>query len=268
MAVALSTPPGLLEKADPHSGQMGMDPDLEEMVNRGMDDIPVIMVFRDERRPDVDGLELDHIYRIINGAACHADADTIRRLAADGAVEGIYLDGQVQAAKPVRSEGSSEMVCPARMVSAPQVWEEGLDGSGITVAVIDSGIDKNHPDLAGKVAGEVNFVTEEDTTSDLLGHGTLVAGIVAGSGTASGGKYRGIAPGAQFLNVRVIASDGNGQVSDIIAGIEWALDNDAQILSLSLAGLNLGETNPPVTMAADNAMDAGAVVCVAAGNNG
>lgn len=71
-----------------------------------------------------------------------------------------------------------------------------------------------------------------------------------------------------MLNVRVIGSDGNGKVSDIIAGIEWSLDNNAKVLSLSLAGLNLGETNPPVTMAADKAMDAGAVVCVAAGNNG
>jgi len=268
IAVALSAPTGLLERAGLAPSQTSMDPALEEMLNQGREDIPVILMFRDERRPDVEGLVLEHRYHIINGASCLADADTIRHLAVDGAVEGIYLDGQVHAANPLGRQGSPEVLCPAEMVNAPQVWDEGLDGSGITVAVIDSGIDKNHPDLAGKIAGEVNFVAEEETTSDLLGHGTLVAGIIAGSGTASGGKYRGIAPGAQLLNVRVIASDGNGQVSDIIAGIEWALDNDAQVLSLSLAGLNLGETNPPVTMAADNAMDAGAVVCAAAGNNG
>jgi len=76
----------------------------------------------------------------------------------------------------------------------------------------------------------------------------------------------GVAPGASLLNVRVIDSKGSGQISDIIAGIDWAIDNGADVLSMSLGGLNLGESNPPISMAADNAMDAGTVVCVAAGN--
>ena len=94
----------------------------------------------------------------------------------------------------------------------------------------------------------------------------MVAGIIAGSGAASNGKYKGIAPGANLISVKVIDSKGDGKVSDIIAGIEWAIYNGADVLSLSLGGINLGETNPPITMAADNAADAGAVVCVAAGN--
>jgi len=151
-------------------------------------------------------------------------------------------------------------------VNATPLWERGINGSGVVVAVLDSGIDKNHPDLAGKVVGEVNFVDSERTTDDLLGHGTAVAGIIAGSGTASGGEYVGVAPGASLLNVRVIDSQGSGQISDIIAGIDWAIENDADVLTMSLGGLNLGESNPPISMAADNAMDAGTVVCVAAGN--
>ncbi len=154
---------------------------------------------------------------------------------------------------------------PAPIVKADKLWAKGIDGKGVTVAIIDSGINKNHPDLAERVVGEKNFVGDEPTTTDLLGHGTMVAGIVAGSGAASGGKYKGVAPGASLLNVKVINKDGNGRISDIIAGIEWALDNGGHVLSLSLGGMNLGESNPPVTMAADNAVDAGAVVCVAAG---
>ena len=134
------------------------------------------------------------------------------------------------------------------------------------MAVIDSGIDKNHPDLIGKVVAEKNFLADEITADDLLGHGTMVAGIIAGSGAASNGKYKGIAPGASLISVKVIDSKGDGKVSDIIAGIEWAIYNGADVLSLSLGGINLGETNPPITMAADNAADIGVVVCVAAGN--
>ena len=134
------------------------------------------------------------------------------------------------------------------------------------MAVIDSGIDKNHPDLIGKVVAEKNFLADEITADDLLGHGTMVAGIIAGSGAASNGKYKGIAPGAKLISVKVIDGKGDGKVSDIIAGIEWAVYNGADVLSLSLGGINLGETNPPITMAADNAAGAGVVVCVAAGN--
>ena len=134
------------------------------------------------------------------------------------------------------------------------------------MAVIDSGIDKNHPDLIGKVVAEKNFLADEITADDLLGHGTMVAGIIAGSGAASNGRYKGIAPGAKLISVKVIDGKGDGKVSDIIAGIEWAVYNGADVLSLSLGGINLGETNPPITMAADNAASAGVVVCVAAGN--
>jgi len=94
----------------------------------------------------------------------------------------------------------------------------------------------------------------------------MIAGIIAGSGASSNGKYMGIAPGANLINVKVIDQNGDGRVSDIIAGIEWAIYNGADVLSLSLGGINLGETNPPITMAADNAADKGVVVCVAAGN--
>ncbi len=277
IAVAMSAPPSLLEKAKLDHGtaesskveSSKINSLLAEELGSGKDDdLPVIVILKGQEAPNLDGLNVRYSYHLIKGIAGDASASAIKRLANDDAVDGIYLDSSVHAAQPSGDNESGALVSPAETVEAKKLWDQGIDGTGVIVAILDSGIDKNHPDLAGKVVGEKNFVEDEETTDDLLGHGTMVAGIIAGSGAASGGKYKGVAPGASLLNARVIDSSGNGQVSDIIAGIEWALDNDADIISLSLAGLNLGETNPPVTMAADNAMDAGAVVCVAAGNNG
>ena len=134
----------------------------------------------------------------------------------------------------------ARILSPSQIINADKLWEKGIDGRGVTVAVLDSGIDKNHPDLIGKVIAEKNFLTDEVTADDLLGHGTMVAGIIAGSGNASDGKYKGIAPGAKLLNVKVIDSKGDGKVSDIIAGIEWAIYNGADVLSLSLGGHKSG----------------------------
>jgi len=235
----------------------------------GSENVQVIVVFKEGERCDmesVEDFELKYSYSLVNGVAGSASYSAIQKLSEDDSVEGVYLDGTVVAAQPVNLSTDNRTFCSADKVDVSSLWDEGIDGSGVVVAVLDSGIDENHPDLAGKVVGEKNFVDYERTTDDLLGHGTAVAGIIAGSGTASGGKYRGVAPGASLLNARVIDSEGSGQISDIIAGIEWALENDADVLSMSLGGINLGETNPPISMAADNAMDSGAVVCVAAGN--
>jgi subtilisin family serine protease len=244
-----------------------IDPALQELMNSGADkEIPVIVIAKGQVMPDLKGLKVRYKYHLISGVAGDARPSEVMRLASSNAVKGIYLDGLARVAEPINADLGNETICPATIINADKLWAKGIDGRGVTVAILDSGIDKNHPDLAGRVVGEKNFVEDEATTDDLLGHGTLVSGLVAGSGAASGGKYKGVAPGASLLNVKVINKAGDGRLSDIIAGIEWALDNNADILSLSLGGMNLGETNPPITMAADNAVDAGVVVCVAAGN--
>lgn len=268
VAIAMSAPPDLRSLV-PVKDDGKIDQSLAERLDLGKnEEIPVIVVLQSQEKKELKGFDTRYNFHLINGLAGNAEPSTIRDLARDDNVEKIYLDSSIHAAQPATESQSNATVSASEYVNAGSLWAKGIDGKGVIVAIIDSGIDKNHPDLAGRVVGEKNFVPDEETTDDLLGHGTMVAGLIAGSGAASGGKYKGVAPGASLLNVRVIDSQGNGQVSDIIAGIEWALDNHARVLSLSLAGLNLGETNPPVTMAADNAMDAGAVVCVAAGNNG
>ena len=275
LVMALSAHPGLMlsDSLSDLSGECKIDASLRKELSLGSDEIPFLLLFNQSRLTGwekLQGVPLHMVrrYDIIPGLAAMGSPRTIRRLAREQWIEGLYLDRSVFVSGPVRSEDDLAGESSARMVNASYLWSQGINGSGVIVAVLDSGINQNHPDLIGKVVGEVNFVKNEETTNDLLGHGTMVAGVIAGSGEASGGKYVGVAPGASLLNVRVIDSEGDGRDSDIIAGIEWALNNGADIISLSLGGLDLGETNLPVTMAADNAMDAGAIVCVAAGNSG
>lgn len=275
VAAAISAHPGLWagEQKSAAFQNTKIDSLLEKKMTLDERTIPFIILFSDPLAINVEelkvsGLEIRTIYHLIAGAAAEGSPSAIRELARLESVECLYWDSTVKVSRPITRVEGLEAASPSSMVDAQSLWSMGINGAGIKVAVIDSGIDKNHPDLNGKVIDEINFVETEETTEDLLGHGTMCAGIIAGSGQASGGKHMGIAPGASLLNVRVIDSEGDGQVSDIISGIEWALDNDADILSLSLGGMNPGEINPPLTMAADNAMDAGAVVCVAAGNSG
>lgn len=275
LTMAFSAYPGILlpEQLPIFSDEEKIGASLDEQLSQSEDHIPFIVMFDPSYVPDDEMLSdalFDDIrrYDVIHGAAAIGSAQAIRSLARLQWVDGLYLDGSVHVSGPVRSDDDFAGESPAKMVNASYLWSQGINGTGVTVAVLDSGIDQNHPDLIGKVVGEVNFVKSEETTNDLLGHGTMVAGIIAGSGEASGGRYMGIAPEARLLNVRVIDSNGDGQDSDIIAGIEWALNNGADIISMSLGGLDLGQTDLPVTTAADNAMDAGAIVCVAAGNSG
>ncbi|HII06235.1 MAG TPA: S8 family serine peptidase, partial [Methanotrichaceae archaeon] len=268
VAASASAEPGLSSDPDPIAEPISaaMDLFLDDELADGEENLPVIVIFNDGAKKEVEGLEVKYSYNLINGVAGSIDPSALQELATDPDVAGVYPDGSVVVAQPINVTKDNRTFCATSRVNVLPLWDRGINGSGVVVAILDSGIDENHPDLAGKVVGEVNFVDTERTTDDLLGHGTAVAGIIAGSGTASGGQYMGVAPGASLLNVRVIDSEGSGQISDIIAGIDWAIENDADVLSMSLGGLNLGESNPPISMAADNAMDAGTVACVAAGN--
>jgi subtilisin family serine protease len=148
-------------------------------------------------------------------------------------------------------------------------WSRGALGAGATIAVVDTGVDLNHPDLRDKLLPGVDMVTDETCTpgaQDLNGHGTHVAGIAAA--TANNGiGVAGVAPGASILPVRVLDSTGSGTEEDIANGIKWAADHGAQVINLSLGNdiplLDLGG----VGAAVDYAWDHGAVIVAAAGNS-
>jgi thermitase len=142
-------------------------------------------------------------------------------------------------------------------------WQTGSGGSEILVAVLDTGIDEQHEDLAGKVADEVNF-TDTQTISDRFGHGTHVAGIIAATAN-NGTGIAGLAPNCRLLNVKVADDKGMVWASAAAKGIIWAVDKGAKIINMSLA---IPTTTPALEEAVDYAWSKGVVIIAAAGNTG
>ncbi|MEJ3746661.1 S8 family serine peptidase [Actinomycetes bacterium KLBMP 9797] len=183
-------------------------------------------------------------------------ADRAKRLTA--ATSRIWLDGQVQAA----------LDNSVPQIGAPEAWQAGHTGKGVKVAVLDSGIDAGHPDLAGAVVEAQDFSGSPSGTADRVGHGTHVAGIITGDGAASGRRYVGVAPDATLLNGKVLGDDGFGQESWSIAGMEWAVQRGAQVVNMSLGGLVVNGEDP-MAEALDRLSDqSGTLFVTAAGNSG
>ncbi|MGW3601945.1 S8 family peptidase [Micromonospora sp. NPDC005161] len=150
-------------------------------------------------------------------------------------------------------------------IGAPTAWQAGFDGDGVTVGVLDTGIDANHPDFAGQIAAIHDFTGGNDP-GDTVGHGTHVASTIAGSGAASGGRYRGVAPGAKLVVGKVCATT-ECQDSDIIAGMQWAAQQ-ARVVNLSLGDTDTPALDPLETAVQDLSQRYGTLFVVAAGNEG
>ncbi|MCP4084506.1 MAG: S8 family serine peptidase [Actinomycetia bacterium] len=147
----------------------------------------------------------------------------------------------------------------------------GTTGSGVVVAVIDSGVDATHPDLAGRVDAGWDFITDQPwpagSSVDGCGHGTHVAGTIA-AGADNGSSSTGLAPGVVIMPVRVLGgSSCVGSMSDVEAGIIWAADHGADVINLSL-GAPAGDRAGALNAAVQHAVNNGAVVVAAAGNCG
>jgi len=201
----------------------------------------------------------------VGGQVADVPDSVLAELARTPGVSGVSLDRRVQ--------GTLERT--GATIGATFVQQTlGLDGSGVGIAVIDSGVAPWHDDLGpGRVARFVDFVGFQVAPYDDYGHGTHVAGILAGSGYDSGGRRRGIAPGATLLVEKVLDGAGQGYISNVIAAIDYAIANkDAlhlRIVNLSVAaGVYESYTTDPLTLAAKRAVDAGLVVVSAAGNLG
>ncbi|MHB9856768.1 S8 family serine peptidase [Streptomyces sp. YIM S03343] len=169
----------------------------------------------------------------------------------------IWLDAQVKA--------SLDVSVP--QIGAPEVWQSGYDGTGVKVAVLDTGVDAGHPDLAGRIAESRSFVPDE-SVQDGHGHGTHVASTIVGSGAASDGRRKGVAPGAELLVGKVLDNAGEGQTSWIIAGMEWAAASGAKIVSMSLGGTASGSSDVLSETLDELSASTGALFVVAAGNTG
>ncbi|WP_436789098.1 S8 family serine peptidase [Yinghuangia sp. YIM S10712] len=170
----------------------------------------------------------------------------------------IWLDGRVQA--------SLDQSVP--QVGAPEAWRGGWTGAGVRTAVLDTGIDPGHPDLTDAVVGAADFTGNPHGTVDGSGHGTHVASIITGSGAASAGRLAGVAPDTQLLVGKVLDDYGDGTYSQIIAGMEWAVAQQARVVNMSL-GSGPTDGTDPMSLAVDTlSASSGALFVIAAGNEG
>jgi serine protease AprX len=214
---------------------------------------------------------------LISGQVVELPNFVLRKLANSPAVASIHHD----------RETSGEMNRAAVVEGARAVQEEyGLDGAGVGVAIIDSGIAAWHDDLTYKgsntkvkvVGGQrvtkfVDFVNGRLTAYDDNGHGTHVAGIIAGNGYDTYGARAGIAPAANLVSLKVLSDHGSGRISDVIAALDWVVANKAayniRVVNLSVgASITESYMTDPLTLAAKRCVDAGVVVVTAAGNLG
>ncbi|MET8121636.1 S8 family serine peptidase [Micromonospora sp. NPDC005189] len=151
-------------------------------------------------------------------------------------------------------------------IGAPAAWQAGYTGKGVTVAVLDSGYDTDHPDLAGRVSAAADF-TGTGSVEDRFGHGTHVAATVAGSG--AGGRHRGVAPDAKLAMGKVLDDSGAGPEEWLLAGMEWAVTKaGAKVVNLSLGGAPSDGTDPVSQAVNRLSADHGTLFVAAAGNRG
>ncbi|MDQ3580075.1 MAG: S8 family serine peptidase, partial [Actinomycetota bacterium] len=148
-------------------------------------------------------------------------------------------------------------------IGAPTAWSAGYTGAGVTVGVLDTGIDAEHPDLRGKVVERSDFTGTG--AEDQVGHGTHVAGIIAGSGAASDARYRGVAPDAKLIDAKVCTTFGCPD-SAVIAGMEWIAPR-AKVVNMSLGGAYSDGTDPVSRALNDLSARHGTLFVVAAGND-
>ncbi|MEE1808130.1 S8 family serine peptidase [Streptomyces sp. BE133] len=188
-----------------------------------------------------------------------ARSATSGRVRLSGGVEKIWLDARVDTA----------METSNAQIGTPAAWEAGLTGKGVKVAVLDTGVDPTHPDLKDRVSETRSFI-EGQEVADRNGHGTHVSSTVGGSGAASDGKEKGVAPGAALAVGKVLSDQGFGYESQIIAGMEWAAkDVHARIVSMSLGSSQGSDGTDPMAQAVNTlSKDTGALFVIAAGNAG
>lgn len=205
----------------------------------------------------VEGVVATHrTFRLIPASAQSVTPGAVDTLSERDNVEMIWYDEVVHTMLDVS----------VPLIGAPLVWQQSITGKGIRVGIVDTGIDPNHPDFAGRVVQMEDFTGQGPV--DNHGHGTHVAGIVGGSGAASGGKYKGVAPDCSYYTAKVLRGDGSGNMSDVMAGIEWAVQQGVQVINLSLGGGQSCDGTDALSATCDAAVSHSVVMCVAAGNSG
>ena len=234
---------------------------------------PVVILFKDKvsqkQKDQINSMggDITRTYKIINGLAANLPPQAIEALQNNPSVITVDPDVEFHALELQADQ----------IIGADQVWSHSTHpstGNGVKVAILDTGIDTDHPEFAGRIiACESEMGFSEPTCEDEHGHGTHAAGIAGAGGANAAAK--GVAPEVLFLIDKVLSKSGSGSLSGIIAGIDWAVDNDAKVISMSLS------TNPysdqsadhcdlwfqTMTNAINNAFADGVTVVASAGND-
>jgi serine protease AprX len=218
---------------------------------------------------------------IVGGFAATVPAAVVGQLARLPGVRAVTPDDRVRV-QGAAAAGTIRSVYP-KVVRADDAWARGITGRGVTVAVVDTGVAPNLPDLSGRLVPVVNDLTGQVTPcknlsgelncNDSYGHGTFIAGLIAGNGTSSGGSWKGVAPEASILSVKTAGADGSADVSNILAAIQWVVSfkdrYNIRVLNLSLGTDSTQSWKvDPFNYAVERAWAAGITVVVAASNQG
>ncbi|MDQ4024478.1 MAG: S8 family peptidase [Actinomycetota bacterium] len=219
------------------------------------------------------GGEVAGLLPIVDGVSARVPEAALDELHADPSVRSVTRDDPI-AFEGAADDGTSHRL--QKIVRSERLWAEGIDGSGTTVALLDTGVYADHPDLAGRVVACADLTHEAGTQAhcaDTFGHGTFMAGLIAGDGTASNGKHTGAAPAARLVSVKAAGFDGATDVSTVLAGIQWIVAHK-DVYGIRVMNLSLGTDSSqdyrlsPLNHAVERAWASGIVVVVSAGNSG
>ncbi|HWD47411.1 MAG TPA: S8 family serine peptidase [Actinomycetota bacterium] len=217
---------------------------------------------------------------IVAGFAATLPAAAVDQLARLAGVRAVTPDSRVHIQAAAAGSGIRSVYPKA--IKADAVWQRGVTGRGVTVAVLDTGV-ASVPDLAGRLVQVRNDLTGQTTPcknlsgeldcNDRYGHGTFIAGLIAGNGASSGGTWKGVAPEASILSVKAAGADGSADVSNILAAIQWVVSfkdrYNIRVLNLSLGTDSTQDWRvDPLNYAVERAWAAGMTVVVAASNLG
>lgn len=267
-----------------------MSPDLRELTqgaDRDGGKLKVILQTSDLDNPEVvaalrhEGVRVDSRMPQLNSLEVELPSGALERLAEHDAVKYMSADREISSLGHIETTTGAAAVRKGVLGSAP------LDGAGIGIAIIDSGVWKDHHSFSGRIVKSVDFTTENNPGGDAYGHGTHVASLAAASDHVATGAYTGIALKANLINLKVLNARGTGRVSDLLNALNWILapvdptkpldaknPSNKDKYNIRVVNLSLGTPaidsyqNDPLCRAVRRLVDAGVVVVAAAGNDG
>jgi serine protease AprX len=216
------------------------------------------------------GSVLQHL-SVIDGFVAKIPRSALGSLDASPAVRWAVPNAEVHLQSQYGQDSGVASAVYTDVVRANKTWTFGTTGTGVSVAVIDTGVDTSG-DLAGQVVHAEDF-TREQNNHDSYGHGTFVAGLIAGTGAASGGDVKGVAPGAKIVSLKIAEADGSTDVTRVLEALEWVLAFRS-LYGIRVINLSLGFSTQqsaiidPLDFAVERVWNAGLVVVAAAGNGG